>query len=238
MEADLITIKPTGTYMNDSLFVMMGFYTGTSTSFQRQLSFGIAEGQFVRYFGTFIEPTQVTETFPFVAPQYTIELGAGEIISVDSVVLYERVAGQTDRLISGTSITLDPRNGYVKINVSPFDNSPCVGCPGLASSIQGIYKADITYTAGYQTGKMVNDPSFTVGLAMASDMMIKQLSDEGLASHDFEGGPVRTLQIGRMILSRDTKHFIESPFGLSNRAKTIANLTKHLVIKRVGKLGR
>ena len=236
MDADIIQSKPSGTYMNDSLFVQLGFYTGTSTAFQRLIGYGVAETQMARYLGTFVSPVTVTGTYPFVTPNTTIELDAGQLISVNSVTLIERVSDMVDRYISGTALILDPRNGYIRVNISPLDNSTCAGCPGTVGS-SGIYKALISYTAGYQTGQMVNDPSFIAALGMAADIVISQLSDVGLGS-EYEGGALRTLQIGRLIKSWDTKHFVNSPFGESARAKTITTLVTHLQIKRVGHLGR
>lgn len=236
MDANIYTPKPTGTYIDDSLFVQLGFYTGTSTAFQRQLAYGIAESQMCRTIGTFIEPTTYTGSYPFVSPQHTIELEVGEIQSINSVVLYERISDQTDRLISGTSMMLDPRNGYIRIDTSRFDVSTCSNCPGTVN-LRGIYKAEISVTAGYQTGRMMNDPSFIMALGMAADIITKELSDEGLGV-EFEEGPIRTIQIGRMIKTVDTKRYLETPFGESYRAKTIRNLIKPLIIKRAGKLGR
>jgi len=236
MDADIFVPKFGGTYIDDALFVQLGFFTGTSTAFQRSIAYGVAESQMVRAMGTFIEPTTFTGTFPFVDPFHTIELPVGQIISVNDVRLYERVSDQTDRIISGTSMMLDPRNGYIRIDISRFDNSSCSGCPGTVNN-RGIYKAEISVTAGYQTGMMVNNPSFIAALGMAADIVTKELSDEGLAV-EFEEGPIRTLQVGRVIKTVDTKRYMDTPFGESYRAKTIRNLIKPLIIKRVGKLGR
>ena len=134
MDADIIQSKPSGTYMNDFLFVQLGFYTGTSSAFQRLIGYGVAETQMARHLGTFISPTIVTGTYPFVTPNATIELDAGQLISVNSVTLIERVSEMVDRYISGTAIILDPRNGYIRVNISPLDNSTCTGCPGTVGS--------------------------------------------------------------------------------------------------------
>jgi hypothetical protein len=197
MDGDILIARSSGVYINDQLFVMLGFYTGTSSIFQRNLAYGIAEEQMARHLGTFISPTTVTGTYPFVSPNHVLELFIGQLIRVNSVTLYERISDTVDRLISGTAIVLSPRFGYVKIDVSPYDNSACVGCPGTVQiSSRGIYKAEISYTAGYATGQLMDDPAFRAALGMAADIVVKQLSDEGLAA-EMEGGPVQTMQVGR-----------------------------------------
>lgn len=221
-------------YMDDATFVNAGQFTGTSTVFMRNLAYGMAESSLEQEIGTFVSPTTITGSYPFVSPNKVLDLGVGKLISVNSVTFSERYTNNSDRLISGTARVIDPANGYIMINVSDNDVSSCNGC-GSPSNV-GIYKVDISFTAGYQTGQMVNNPTLIIPLALTSTMYLNQLMDEGIGSEDQIG--VSTTQIGRSITTRVTKFMRDGALGNSVRANWIRSMVRPLVIVKAGMLGR
>lgn len=222
----------TGTYMSDELFINAGQFTGTSTVIQRQFAYGMAESSLEQEIGTFVSPTTITGTYPFVAPNKVLDLGAGKLISVNSVTFYEKYSNGVDRLISGTARVVDYNNSYVMVDVSTNDNSSCGGCAGQNN---GIYKVDISFTAGYQTGQMVNNPTLIIPLAMTSTMFLNLLMDEAFAQDDYAYNT--TTQIGRSIRTVANKFAKDGSLGSGQKANFIRSLIRPLVIVKAGKLG-
>lgn len=224
---------PTTPYMTDAMYVSLGGLTGTSTALQRNYAYRMAEGQVSQEIGTYITPTTVTGSYPHVAPNVLLDLGIGKINSVDSVVLHERWTNGVERFISGTPYIYDVDNGYIAIQISPNDNSSCVGCTGYA---ENIYKAEIAFTAGYSTGVIVGNPDIELALKMATDLVLRMMDDEGIGQEAWTA--FTTIQIGRFIQTVNNKYLKNTSFGISHKAQFISNILKPYKITKAGKLGR
>lgn len=224
---------PTSPYMTDALFVAYGGFTGTSTVFMRNASYAIAEAMLEEEIGTFIIPKVITGSFPNVIPNTVIVSPAGMINSIESVVLHERWSDGSERLISGTAYIMDYYSGFFMIDASPNDNSRCVGCTG---ETQNVYKATIAINAGYATGSIVGNRQIELALALISDIVLKQMYDEGIGQEFW--GFVRTSQVGRTITTWSEKFHMDTVFGNSHKAQFIKNLLKNYKIVRANKLGR
>jgi len=224
----------TGVYMNDNLFIQLGMFTGSSTVYQRQMAYGLGESLLEQEVGTFLSPTTLTGSFPFVRPDIPVDLGVGKLISINSVTFHEKVTEGVDRLISGTWRIVDSYNGIALLNVSIYDESTCIGCDYPGGGY--IYSADVSFTAGYTTGEMVNNPNVMLPLAMASDIVLKQMYDEGsgFPEQAFE----QTIQIGRSIITRLNKYVRDGALGVGMKANFIRSLIKPITIVKSGKLGR
>lgn len=217
-------------FLTDDIFVQYGFFTGTSTPFQRQAAYAIAENQVALDIGTFITPTIFTGTFPFVRPNQIIESPVGRIIQIKAVTLFEKWDTGIDRLVSGTSRIIDQENGYFMIDTSPYDVSQCNDCSG---GPMGIYKADVVIEAGYGTGT-ASIPTVGLALCMAADISMKIMYDFGaLPSGD---DYTKTFQSGRFLQSISDKFQYETAFGKSNYANFIRKMIDPFRIVRAGKL--
>lgn len=217
-------------YMNVPTFVNYGFFTGTASQTMLDAAFSIAENQVARECGTFLAPTTFTGTFSEDFSK-TIISPVGKVISINSVVFNEAYTNSVDRLISGTARILDYYNGYFAMWPSPDDVSVCNGCGDV--SVQGIYRADVSITAGYATGVALT-PMTILATCLAADIALQQMMDRGMAV-EFETFQ-STIQVGRSILSSLSKYVMETPFGYSSRAGYIRTLLKPYKIERVGKL--
>lgn len=231
---NIIFPRLTGTYMTDELFINLGQFSGTSTALMRAYAFGLAESAVEQEVGSFISSTTVTGSYPFVSPNSVLDLGVGRLTSVNSVVLYEKYNNGSDRLISGTARVLDYDSALIAIDASPYDDSTCNNCGGIA--YQGVYKAEISFTSGYQTGQVVNNPSFMMPLAMASTLFLNQLMDSGMGQDD--EAFITTIQVGRSIISRTNKFARDGSLGSGVKANFIRSMLRPITITKAGKLGR
>lgn len=222
----------TGSYLTSSMFTSLGFFTGTATQFQMDIAFAMGEMLLEAEINSFISPITITGSYPFVTNHHVIDLGVGRVTQIKNVTLVEKW-DSGDRYISGTYHPIDLLNGYITIDVSPYDNSQCNTCGNYP---QGIYRADIAFESGMTTGEFLGNASALVALAMASDMMLKQLYDEGIGydSQYFE----KSTQIGRSIINRVDKFALNGALGASVKANFIRSLIKPIKITKAGKLGR
>lgn len=233
-------------FMTEDLFTNLGFYTGSATNYMINFSFFQAERQVAQEIGTYLTPTTVTGTFTAFKIGENIFVPAGKLVSIDSVSFYERTYDGQDRIISGTAFITDPFFGAFRVAPSPYDNSIATGAitavttcvngnyiqPNLS---HGVYKAEITYTAGYQSGTWSN-PDITLAIAQAADLILKMLLDEG-ALDDENGSFIKSYSVGRYNQTISDKWAKTTRFGYSAKAQFISNLLEQYKIRKAGKLG-
>ena len=229
------TILPLTTpqYLTEDIFQSLGFFTGSATHQQIQAAFSIAESQVALTVGTFLSPTTFTGTFAFGGFGPIYEAPVGKIISIDSVVLHMVYANGVERSISGSTWILDPDNGFFQIFQAPNDNSSCMGCVGANL---GFYRFSASITAGYPVGSVTTAPTALLASCMAADIALKMMYDEGIGV--MYENMTKSLQVGRVIQSFETKDFMNTLFGPSSRANYISRLLEPYKITKAGKLGR
>jgi len=165
--------------LTDSIFLLYGGQTGTSSSAQRQLMYALAEEQMTEYLDAFLIPTIVTGTY-FWKDGNPILLDYGQVISVKGVT-FTSVDG-------GNSCSVDTRSGcsavrgdgqYGLVDVAFLAN--CAGCSGL---FHPPYNVEIAYQSGLQTGTS-NQPAMLQALVLAAQVNLNEvdvsLSNEGMA---------------------------------------------------------
>lgn len=219
--------------LTESMFTNMGFFTGSSSHFQIVAAFSIAENQVARTIGTFVVPTTFIGQFT-VTPNYGNYLSpVGKIISINSVTFSEVYGNGAIRLVSGTSYMIDAEDGIFYPAVSQYDNSTCGNCFGSVTN--GLLTFSSSITAGFATGTIAGDPLVQLALCMAADIALKMMYDEGIGV--IYENLVRTLQVGRVIQSFETKGMIgQTIFGPSARGHYISNLLEGYKIGRAGRL--
>jgi len=223
---------PSIPYLNDNLFVSYGFFTGTSTQFQRYAAYAIAENLLEQELGTTIKPVTVTGSYAWINPSVVIEAGIGMINSINHVMIHEKWSNNTDRIISGTSYLVDPTSGLFMVDVSPNDNSSCIGCGGS----NGIYKVEVSMTVGYSTGVVVGNRTLELALCMIADIILPQMFDVGIGFEYWTFD--KTIQVGRTIKTVSDKFLLDTSFGQSARAQFIRRLISPYKIYSAKKLGR
>lgn len=229
---NVILSPTTPQFLTEQMFVNMGFFTGSANHFQILAAFSIAENQIAREIGTFIFPTTFTGTFTYGGMGIDYTAPVGKIISVNSITFNEVYTNGVERLVSGTAWVTDMEDGFFTVQRSVLDNSNCNGCYGNTS---GFYKFNASITAGYASGTASADPLVQLASCMAADIVLKMMYDEGIGV--VYENLVRTLQVGRVIQSFDTKGLLgQTIFGPSSRGHYISNLLNGYKIGRAGRL--
>lgn len=227
-----------GRVLNDALFINLGFFTGTSTEFQRQIAYAIAERQLETEIRTFLFPTVATFTETNFTTDNMLYAPVDRVIDVQQVIFYEQQPDGTDRLVSGTWQIMDGPLGLLRVFPSPYDTS--VGSCGPVNEYsigRGLYKADITVTAGLPSGVATNDPEVKLVLGIAADMVMKTMYDPG-ANAEPDMQAIQTFQSGRYLQTIMTKFHLTTAFGVGNKAQYLRSLLSKFKIQRAGKLGR
>lgn len=221
-------------YLNESGFVAMGFFTGVATNFQIQAAATMAEWQVATSVRAFLIPTTGTLIQePFLGFQQ-YELPFGKIRNINYVTFHEKFSDGGERLISGSAIILDEYFGYYSPYISQYDNASYT-CRGHSL---GIDYFEVNFDSGYMTG-VSNSPILQPNVLWASyaamDIFLKAMYDEGIFTY-FEN-QVKTLQVGRMIQTFETKGFLgNTAFGPSARGQMIYNLLEPIRISSAGRL--
>ncbi len=227
-------IKATYTpiFLKEQDFITNGFFTGTANSSQVNMAFALAEWQVQKEIGTYLTPTVITGTFSWPKDQWILQTPETRLREIKSVVLHQAYSAGVDRLISGTADIIDNDNGYFRVKPSPYDVSDCNNCGNAMP--QDVYKAEIAYTVGLETGSHLL-PNVQLALSLAADINLNQFADRGMAQ-EFENFNT-TLQIGRTIMTNKSDLVMNTPFGPSGRGQYIRELLRGLKVERAGKLG-
>jgi hypothetical protein len=159
--------------MTDDIFINYGGETGTTTSYQRQAAYTIAEELIVRDLQTFLLPYTVTGTY-YVANIAPIQLDYGYVNNV-SLVRFIDAKEDIYYTVSGTanvSVSLrDPVLGLVDLHWLYTNCSSC-------SAASTPYKIQVVYNAGLATGT-ANSPLFEQALMMVSESALNEIRGYG-----------------------------------------------------------
>jgi hypothetical protein len=219
----------TGTLILDhNLYQLYGGWTGTSSSlFQRELAYNIAERQVTDHIGTYLLPQWVTGVYnlspygnvPSLEHTYINALASVRIIDAEGKSVYS--TGST------TSLFLQDREyGYLSpTGFAVLMGSQC-GITGLVNPLQ----AEIVYNAGLSSG-VASEPLFTLALVMAAGLNLKEIVEPGA----LEGGAG---DAGVMIFISQAYHEHRTPLGntvFGNSA--IANKIRKLLLPYVKRKG-
>lgn len=241
MFSPLINVQSTPRFITEFDFANFGKFTGTSTSAQIRIAFAIAERQVEEEIGTYLFNTVVTDEVTNFNLGERFYLPVGKVHSISNVIFYERTRENEVIMLSGFGIVDNTFYGAARIYISPHDTSSstakhsCNGCFVGANNSLGIYKADITYLAGYETGT-AHIPMMKMALCEAADLVLKTIRDEGeLAdeAHQF----IKNYSIGRYQQSVEHRWAKETRFGWSGKAQFISNLIDPFKIKRAKAIG-
>jgi hypothetical protein len=160
--------------LTDEMFVNYGGETGTTTTFQRQAAYAIAEELVVRDLQTFLLPYTVTGTYLLTYNALPLMLDYGYVNSVE-LVRFIDTEESIYYTVSGTaniSASLrDPILGLVDIH---WLYTNCSGCSATALP----YKIQVVYNAGLATGT-ANSPVFEQALTMVAESALYEIRGYG-----------------------------------------------------------
>ena len=161
--------------MDDEMFINYGGETGTTTTFQRQAAYTIAEELVSRDLQTLLLPCVVTGTYIYtefmVSP---LMLDYGYVNSVNLVRfidteenIYYTVSGTANMSVS----LRDPILGLVDLHWLYSNYSSC-------SSTEFPYKVQVVYNAGLATGT-ANSPLFEQSLMLVAESSLNEIRGYG-----------------------------------------------------------
>lgn len=196
---------------------MYGGQIGTSTTFQRQAAYLLAEDQMTEHLSSFIVPTVITGTVSYLRNGvYETEFGNVTRVFSAYVDRVRQVSPLTIETFTGTSVIVRGDNGYVSLF---FDYSGCGGgCGGGGNG----YKYYAAYESGLSTGT-ANQPAMRAALTLAAQINLNEmdvsLSNEGVAD-------VGIQRFSNQAYTEDRKTLGNTVFGNSAMAQRIARLTR------------
>lgn len=133
--------------LTDSIFLLYGGLTGTSSAGQREVAFTLAEEQMVEYLGSYLTPTIVTGTH-FWKGKNPIELDYGWVRRVLAVTInsLDMASGCDFDSDSGCAYIRNAQYGY--LDVTRLGN--CSGCGSVLGAPP--YNIQVAYETGFATG--------------------------------------------------------------------------------------
>jgi len=209
--------------LNDSVFTSYGGLTGTSTAAQRNAAYFVAERQMTEHIGTFLKPTDVSDTYLWVTSN-PFELEYGYVRSINGVTLKDAENDTyvyTADDISNYVLLRNWKAGYVDILLTPA---------GWAYYNPIFpYTVEVSWTCGLLTGTSTA-PDMLMALTMVAQINLNEIVSDGTLVNEGVG------DIGIQEFSNQFYHEIRtklghSIFGNSAKANKAANLTRHFRAK-------
>lgn len=220
--------------LTDTLFENYGGQTGTSTSFQRQAAYLLAEIKATDELGTFLAPTVVTGTYPYPFSGKILVLPYNHIRGVYSVTPQSPSCYANCDLLQGTGCAFELDDGgwgYLIIRNTSYLSNKC-GCGTYP------YLPPINVQIAYQTGLVSGTsylPNILLGLTMVAQIYLNEIIDPG-ANEGGRGDPGVTswTSNGHMEVR---KMLADTVFGNSAAAQQAARMFAPMRPKRALKLG-
>ena len=151
--------------LTDSVFLLYGGQTGTSSAAQRQAAYLLAEEQMTEHLSCFLVPTIITGTH-FYRGKNPVELEFGNITQL---LLITKTYGE-EPIITSTGSALIRNVQYGYIDVFPGSSVP--------------YNVQVVYESGLATGTYTN-PAILSALTLAAQINLNEwdvsLSNESTA---------------------------------------------------------
>lgn len=133
--------------LTDSIFVLYGGQTGTSSPMQREIAYTLAEEQMVEHIGAYLVPTTITGTH-FWRGKGPVELDYGWIRQVHRVTISSVDWADCCNIVDVTGCYAVRNSQYGYLDVAYILN--CAGC----TQIIGLppYQIEVVYETGFATG--------------------------------------------------------------------------------------
>jgi hypothetical protein len=194
--------------LTDSIFLMYGGQTGSSTAAQRQAAYVIAEEQMTEHLSTFLVPTIVSGSAWYRGGTlFETEYG-----NIQQVLLFR--AEEVSQL---SPLQTEFHTGSVLVRNGQFGLVDVI----LPCQYGYIYSNTVVYQSGFPTGTVPS--SLMAGLALAAQINLNEwvvdLSNEGV-------GDVGIQQFTNQSYSEQRKRLGRNAFGSSALAQRVSVLTK------------
>jgi len=206
--------------MDDDIFVSYGGQTGTSSLFQREAAYLIAEQQMTSYLGTYLLPTDITGSVPYDYRMKFVPTDFGYVQRIYGARVVDAF-GNTRFDISGSSSRMvinEDTFGYLYL----YDTECRCGYPEYAP-----YYLQFMYQAGLPTGT-ANQPAMLLALTMAAQISLNEI---GFPSMNEGVGDVGIEEFYHLQYKETRKKWKNTAFGASARAAKVAQLVDSTIRK-------
>jgi len=195
--------------LSDSVFVLYGGNIGTSTSFQRQAAFLLAEEQMTEHLSSFLLPTIITGSAERVnGTVYELDYGHVQNVLRVTIVALQNTNPYTTKTYTGTASIVSQDYGYINIYTPAMY--------GIVQSISAVYES------GLATGTYTN-PAVLTALTMAAQINLNEM-DVSLSNES-------TADVGVQSFSNQSYSELRTKlgttsFGNSAMSQRVARLVK------------
>lgn len=205
--------------LTDSIFLLYGGQTGTSTPAQREIAFTMAEEQMVEYLQSYLIPTTVTGTY-FWRGKNPLELDYGWVLQVHSVNInsVDWRNGCSVETVTGCYAVRNAQYGYLDVTYL----LQCGGCSGIVG--YPPYNITVAYQSGLATGTYTSSRMLQA-LTLAAQINLNEI-DPSL-SNETIGDVGIDFFINQRYHEKRVKGFT-TVFGNSAIAQRIARLVRSL----------
>ena len=205
--------------LTDSIFLLYGGQTGTSSQAQRSIAYTMAEEEVVEYLQAYLTPTVVTGTY-FWRGKNPLELDYGWITSVKRISInsVDWSNGCEVETVTGCYAVRNAQYGYLDVSYL----LSCGGCRGLVG--YPPYNIQVAYETGLATGTYTS-PRVLQALTLAAQIHLNEI-DVSL-SNETTGDVGIEFFINQRYHEKRTKGF-RTVFGDSAIARRIAKLIRGL----------
>ena len=198
--------------LDDETYIQYGGHTGTSTSYQRDAAYLIAEKKVSAYLNTYLMPTVVTGTYQRGFPQTLDHAHVSEVIQTEYF---------SDSVL----------DNYGRLSEYPFTNTYCgtpLSDPGAASSMRVVYQAGLPSGSAHQ-------PDMLLALTILAELNLNEIIDPGANE---SAGDVGVTHFSNNGYSETRVDFRATLLGSSARANKAAELVRPYWRKNVLVVGR
>lgn len=200
--------------LTDVIFQNFGGLTGTSTAFQRQAAYLIAEKQMTNAIGTFLLPTIVTGTY--WNPDSPLVLSHSHINSINHVTIMGLYcSGSFATTYTGCYAIRNDTYGYIDL----WCYYNVLGCHHV---YDGDYQWQIVYNAGLPSGSSYQG-DMLLALTMAAQVTLNKIIDP---SANEGTGDVGIMSFSNQSYSESRKELRNTSFGNSAMANGIEMLIR------------
>jgi len=212
--------------LTDAVYIAYGGQTGTSTAFQRQAAYVIAESDVSDYVGTPIVPTIVTGTYFYPHVGSTVQLDWAYLQRVINIKFLD-TKGTAYYTITGVD-NYKAAIRYAERSVVDifWIYGNCADCSGIYVP----YQFEIVYECGLSTGTSTA-PGILLALTQAANQELNEIigyGNEGV-------GLVGISEFSNQDYREKRNPMVGSVFGSSAKAQYIQKLLKKYVkLMRVG----
>lgn len=201
----------TSQILTDSIFVKFGGQIGTSTTFQREAAYLLAEDVMTEHLGSFLVPTTITGSIHQInGTLFATEFGhVRQVYSVYFDTIYS-AAPLTLQVTTGSALIRDSEHGYIDVFVD------------CNYGADWLYRPYAAYQSGLYSGTSTQPPMLAA-LTMAAQIQLNEmdvsLSNEGVADAGIQ-------RFSNQAYSEERVKLGHTVFGNSAMAQRIARLVK------------